>query len=167
MEKITEKKTAMQVLVNLYDFHTKLYYNVIVDISEEDAAKRLDTKANHIGWIAGSLVSTRYELAKALGIDRQQNTSQLFENNKGIQDNVTYPKLSEYRQDWENISNVLKDELANLTEEQLKGPDPFGMPGEDMTIFDSITFMIDRESYCIGQIALWRRLLGYEAMKYD
>jgi hypothetical protein len=40
------------------------------------------------------------------------------------------------------------------------------MPGESMTHFDLIAFIIYREANCIGQIALWRRLLGYEAMKY-
>ena len=167
MENITAKKAAFPVLTNLYDFHTKLYYNVLVDISEEDAAKRLNTRANHMAWIAGSLVTTRYELAKALGIEQQQKTSQLFENNKGIQESVAYPTLAEFRQDWESISTVLKDALANMTEEQLNGPDPFGMPGENVKIFDSIMFMVDRESYCIGQLGLWRRLLGYDAMKYD
>ena len=33
--------------------------------------------------------------------------------------------------------------------------------------YEMIYFTIDRESYCIGQLALFRRLLGYEAMKYS
>jgi hypothetical protein len=41
------------------------------------------------------------------------------------------------------------------------------MPGGDYTFFDTLTFSIDRESYCIGQIGLYRRLLGYDAMKYE
>ncbi|MEO6722146.1 MAG: DinB family protein [Ferruginibacter sp.] len=167
MQQITAKKTSLQVLINLYDFHTKLFYNVIVDITNEDASKRLDTKANHVAWLAGSLVNARFDLAKALGINEQQTTGELFKNNSGIQDNATYPSLSEYKKDWENISTVLKNALDNLDEDKLNGPDPFGMPGVDMKLFDSITFLIDRESYCIGQVGLWRRLLGYDAMKYD
>ena len=46
------KKTSTEVLINLDDFHTKLFYNVLVDISDKDANNRLGTKANHIAWIA-------------------------------------------------------------------------------------------------------------------
>ena len=56
--------------------------------------------------------------------------------------------------------------LSNLVQNRAVS-DPFEMPGGDYTLFDSITFSTDRESYCIGQIALYRRLLGYDAMKYD
>ena len=167
MATTTAKKTSTDVLIGLYDFHTKLFYNVLVDISDKDANNRLGTKANHIAWIAGSLVQMRYVLANAVGIDSKQTSDKLFENNKGIQDSVTYPSLEEFKKDWENISPVLKDALVNLSEEQLNGPDPFNMPGGDYTLFDTLTMCIDRESYCIGQIGLYRRLLGYEAMKYD
>ena len=42
----------------------------------------------------------------------------------------------------------------------------FALPDktESFPTFDFITFMCYREANCIGQIALWRRLLGYEAM---
>jgi len=166
MEQVTDKKTALQVLISLYDFHSRLFNNVIVEISDEDANKRLNTKANHVAWLTGSLVNARYDLARAIDIHQQQATGELFKNNKGIQDDAAYPTLAEFKQDWEKISAPLKDALANLSEDQLNGPDPFGMPG-NMKLFDSIMFLIDRESYCIGQIGLWRRLLGYAAMKYD
>ncbi len=167
MQTATDNKASINVLIDLYDFHTKLFYNVTVDISDQDANNRLGTKANHIAWIAGSLVQGRYALANAVGIHKKQTSDNLFENYKGIQDNITYPPLSEFKQDWENISGVLKDTLVNLSEDQLNGPDPFEMPGGDYTFFDTLMMCIDRESYCIGQIGLYRRLLGYEAMKYE
>jgi len=36
-----------------------------------------------------------------------------------------------------------------------------------MPYFDLIAFMTYREANLIGQIILWRRLLGYEGIKYD
>ena len=163
----TTTKSPVDVLISFYDWHSKLYKNVLVDISDTDAQNRLGTKANHIAWIAGSLVQGRFAFANALHIDLKQTSDKLFENYKGIQDNVTYPSLEEYKKDWEKITPVLKDKILSLTEEELNGKDPFEMPGGDYTLFDSITFFTDRESYCIGQIALYRRLLGYDAMKYE
>ena len=163
----TDKKTSMYTLINLYDWHTKLFKNVTVDFTEEDAQNRLNTKANHVAWIAGSIMNGRYELGNFFGLNLKQTSYELFKDYKGIQDNVAYPSLDEFRNDWETISPVLKDALVNAKEEQLNGPDPFKMPGGSFTFFDTIIACIDRESYCIGQIGLYRRLLGYAAMKYE
>jgi hypothetical protein len=164
-----DKKTAMQLLLNFYDWHTKLFKNVIDGISDKDAENRMGTKANHVAWLAGSLVQERFQLANFAGSPDsiKQTSDDLFKDHKGIQDNVPYPSLNEFKKDWETISPVLRKALADLTPEQLESADPYKMPGENLTFFDSITACTDRESYCIGQIALYRRLLGYEAMKYD
>ena len=69
-----------------------------------------------------------------------------------------------YKKDWDRITPVLREALGNVTEEKLN--ENFEMGEEKMTVFDLVTFLAHREAYCIGQIALYRRLLGYEAMKY-
>lgn len=163
----TSKKASMEAFLALYDFHSRLFNNVIDGISEEDAQNRLNTKANHMAWLAGSLVYERFAIANAIGIDARQTSEDLFLNHKGIQDGIPYPPLDELRKDWSTITPLLKATLANLSEEALAGPDPFEMPGGDYTFFDSFTFCLDRESYCIGQLGLWRRLLGYPAMRYN
>lgn len=156
----------VDTLLFLYDWHTRLFPNALDGISDKDAQDRLNTKANHIAWIAGSLVHTRFEMANALGIDLKQTSHELFKDFQGIKDGITYPSLQEYRHDWKKISAVLHDKLANLDPEDLEKPDPFQMPGQQLTLFESFAFTIDRESYCIGQIGLLRRLLGYDALKY-
>ena len=169
MEKITVKDSRMYSLIFLYDLHTGFFAKVLDRISDKDAHSRLNTKANHIAWLTGSLVHERFELAGALGtgpgsIKENQKSSELFKDHKGIQDNTTYPSIAEYKKDWESISPVLRNALVQVNAAKLDSP--FEMPGEAMTHFDLIGFMIYREANCIGQIALWRRLLGYEAMKY-
>ncbi len=162
-----ETKTVsnrMYSLVVLYDMHTTFFSSALEGITDKDAHNRLNTKANHIAWLTGSIVQQRYEMAKYLGIDSTQATSELFKDNKGIQDNITYPPLDEFKKDWENITPVLRDALVNAGDEKLDSK--LDMQGYVMSIFDLIAFVIYREANIIGQIALWRRLLGYEAMKY-
>jgi len=163
----TLEKTAIHALVNMYDWHTKLFKNVLDSITEEDAQNRLNTKANHMAWIAGSVVYGRYVIAEFLNINPKQQSVELFKDFKGIQDNTKYPSLAEYKTDWDNISPALRNAILNVSPEQLNGPDPLKMPGENLTFFDTLTAGIDRESYCIGQLGLWRRLLNYEAVKYQ
>ncbi|MEJ5963018.1 DinB family protein [Pedobacter immunditicola] len=163
----TLEKTAIHTLLNMYDWHTKLFKNVLESITEEDAQNRLNTRANHMAWIAGSLVYGRYSLAQFFHINPEQQSLDLFKDFKGIQDNTTYPTLAEFKTDWDNISPALRNAILTAGPEQLNGPDPFKMPGENLTFLDTITACLDRESYCIGQLGLWRRLLNYEAMKYE
>ena len=155
----------MYSLVVLYDMHTDFYGSVLEGISDEDAHKRLDTKANHVAWLAGSLVQERVELFNGLWTGDKQESNELFRDHKGIQDNVMYPSLTEFKKDWKHISPLLREALMTVTDEKLDSKIEM-MPGETMSYFDLITFMMYREANCIGQVALWRRLLGYEAMKY-
>ena len=78
METTTTTKTALDVLIGLYDFHTKLFYNVLLNISDSDANNRMGTKANHIAWIVGSLVYGRYVLANAIGVDMKQTSDKIL-----------------------------------------------------------------------------------------
>jgi hypothetical protein len=148
----------------LYDMHTNFFSNVIVDISEKDANERMGTKANHMAWLTGSLVQERFELAGLFGIKEQQQAHELFKDHKGIQDGIAYPALTSFEKDWKIISPLLREALLNADDE--KFDEPFEMPGMKMSIFDLVSFQTYREANCIGQLALWRRLLGYEAMKY-
>ena len=160
------KKTALQFFISVFDYHTRQYHNALESIPDEETHNRLNSKANHIAYIAGRMIYERHALAKGINIDVNLNTTNEFKDFKGIQDNVTYPSLEEYKKDWDAVSSALKEGLQQLTEEQLNGPDPFNMPEENYTLFDSIVFTIDHESYFLGQLGLYRRLLGIAAMKF-
>lgn len=150
----------------LYDMHTKFYHSVLEGISNEDATKRLDTKANHIAWLAGSLLQERFELANLLGVDLKSSANELFKHHQGIKEDEKYPALSAYKEEWNTISPILREKLLNVTDEELDKVIDFPVEQMSFPLFEMVSFNTYREANCIGQIALWRRLLGYEAMKY-
>lgn len=162
---IKPTSSRMYALLVLYDMHTQYFANVIEGISDKDAHNRLNTKANHIAWLTGSLVEGRYELAGTLGTNLQQAGHEFFKDHKGIQDGVTYPSLASFKKDWDSISPVLRELLMKVSDEKLDQSFEM-MPGEFFTYYELCSFITHRESYCIGQIGLWRRLLDYPAMKY-
>lgn len=164
--KITTTSNRMFSLLVLYDMQTLYFERALEKISDDDAHKRLDTKANHIAWLSGSLVQQRYEIANLFGYPEKQKAAELFKEGKGIQDDIKYPSLSEFLDDWKKISPMLKDLLAKITDQKLDEKFEM-MPGMTLTYYELITFIIYREANCIGQIALWRRLLGYDALRYD
>lgn len=151
-------------LIDLFELHTPFFDYVLEGISDEDSINRLGTKANHITWLAGSLVQERYELANLLGLNLKSAANELFKDHKGIQENAIYPPLDSFKKDWKEIYTVLKAQLLKVTDQELDKILEF--PGMSFSLYEMISFQMYREANCIGQIALWRRLLGYDAMKY-
>lgn len=155
----------METVLATYDLQTSYFFRVLDGISDEDAHQRLGTKANHIAWLSGSLVQQRYDLATLLGMDKKPRSNELFKDFKGIQDDVIYPSLEQYREDWDLISSDLRSAIQDAASEKLDAV--LDMGDMKMSYFELINFTMYREANCIGQIALWRRLLGYPPMKYD
>jgi hypothetical protein len=161
---ITPRSSRMYGFMVLYEMHTDFLLRALAGIEQKDAQKRLDTKANHIAWITGSVVHGRYSLAKSFGINLPAVTDELFANNSGIMDDATYPLLEDFIKDWQEISPLLQEALISAKDEKLA--EKLVMPAMEITLFEMIGFSSYREANCIGQIALWRRLLGYPGMNY-
>jgi hypothetical protein len=61
------------------------FFQTFIDgISDDDRHNRLDTKANHIAWLAGSLVQQRFEIAQAFGSDLAARLNELFKAKKAF-----------------------------------------------------------------------------------
>ena len=162
-----EKKPASNKLygtIVLYNMQTDFLLRALDGIKESDAQNRLNTQANHLAWITGSVVYGRFHLANSFGINLKSETGELFKDNKGLVENAGYPSLAEFKKDWLKISPHLQEALINASDDKLE--EPYEMPGIKMNLFDMISFTTYREANCIGQIALWRRLLGYPPMNY-
>jgi hypothetical protein len=163
-----ETKTAssrIQGLLTLFDMHTTFFARAIEGISEENMHSRLNTKANHMAWLAGSLIAQRYYIIKESHPELKQDGADLFEDNKGIQDGAKYPSNAEYLKDWEKVSPTAREVLATVTDEKLDSEIDMGFM--KMSYYELISFTIYREASIIGQLALWRRLLDYPALRYD
>ncbi|RYE19880.1 MAG: DinB family protein, partial [Sphingobacteriales bacterium] len=63
--------TRTEGLVALFDLHTGMLERVLDGISEEDMYNRLNTKANHMAWLAGALVAQRFQMAQDVDKDLQ------------------------------------------------------------------------------------------------
>lgn len=157
--------TRTEGLLTLFDMHSTFFPRAIEGISEQDTYKRLDTKANHMAWLTGSLVQQRYWITKETHPELVQQGDELFKDNKGIQDSAKYPTAAEYLKDWEKITPVAREVIVGMDDAKLDSEIDMGFM--KMTYYDMLTFTIYREASIIGQLALWRRLLDYPALRYD
>ena len=152
-------------LLTLFDYHTDYFSRVLEGISADDMHNRLNTQANHPAWLAGSLVAQRFNMASETGSGLKQTGEELFKNHQGIQEGVQYPTKEEYIKDWKRITPEAREALVKIDDKKLDSD--FNMEGMKMSYYDLVTYSIFREASVIGQLILWRRLLGYPAMKYD
>jgi hypothetical protein len=162
------KQTASQrtiALLTLFDYQTDFFPRALEGISNEDMLNRLNTQANHPAWLAGSLVNQRFMMTSETGTGQKQTGEELFKNHQGIQDGVRYPTAAEYLEDWKRITPEARQALLTIDDAKLDSE--IDMGGTKMTYYEMICFSIYREASIIGQLALWRRLLGYPAMRYD
>lgn len=152
-----------------YRLHTQLFDNVIQDVSAQHAKQRVNEHTNHIIWMVGNLVSSRYWMLKVLDATVTEKFASLFENAKAIDDNADYPTLEELKTEWHKVSPVLYKKLCDLTDEELLKfyDNGMGMEIMEANLMDNFIMCIDRESYLIGQIALLRKVFNYAAMKYE
>ncbi len=163
-----ETKTASrrtEGLLPLFDMQTTFFVRALEGIAAEDTYNRLNTKANHIAWLAGALVQQRYAMTAEAHPELKQTAEELFKDNKGIQDDATYPTLAEYLKDWEKISPMAREILVQMDDAQLDREIDMGFM--KMSHNELLSFTIYREASMIGQLALWRRLLDYPALRYD
>lgn len=163
-----ETKTASRRtvgLLSLFDMQTGFLSRALEGISEKDMYNRLNTKANHMAWLAGSLVQQRYTMVTETNPEMKQQGDELFKNNKGIQEEATYPTIAEYLKDWDKISPFARQALVDIDDKKLDSE--IDMGGMKMNYYELIVFTIYREASIIGQLALWRRLMGYPALRYD
>ena len=109
----------MYGILSLLDLQTVFFPKALDGISDKDAHRRLDTVANHVAWLAGSLVQQRFYIAGLLGVNNKAAADELFKDNQGIKDNQEYPSLGIFKKDWDLISPLLKEALSNATDEQL------------------------------------------------
>lgn len=160
---------TLTIVIPAYRMHSQLFNNMLHDIREEDAQKRIADKTNHFTWMVGNLVNCRYWLAEILRIPEKDPHENLFKDAKALDPSLRYPPLNELKEQWHKISPLLYQKLLSVAEEELSQAYPFGMGISyvEENRLNMVGMSLDRESYLFGQLGLMRKALGYEGVRYD
>jgi len=77
------------------------------------------------------------------------------------------PALDTIRAEWRRVSTHVERLLGVAIRDQRAAPSTRRFPVDDPSVGAGLAFLLQHESYHIGQIALLRRQHGYPAMTYD
>ncbi|NNC95915.1 MAG: DinB family protein [Chitinophagales bacterium] len=153
-------------LIDQYKLNTRLFNNVIEEITEEKSNEKLSDNTNNVKWLVGHLLNARYGIANLIGVMEEDPNEDMFGHGKSIEEDIKYPSISSLRKQWNEFSPSMINKLESMTEDDLNKKAPFQLPIEDHTILGAISFFAHHEAYHIGQLGILRKYLDYGSMKY-
>jgi uncharacterized damage-inducible protein DinB len=145
--------------------NTRLYLNCLHGVDDAMAQKRPGEAVNSMGFIACHLLDARYYLARFVGLESVNPFQEQFDAAEGV-DDLVVPPLDELRFAWGDVSAQLAARLPTLSDEELGRDSDQAFPVEDGTVHGGVAFLIQHESFHIGQLAMLRRFFGLEGMAY-
>ncbi len=159
MENTCTKQIKAQFL-----FHTNLFKNVLLDISDEESNIQVQSNLNPIKWVAGHVINTRLVMMQAItGQGADVKYSKLFGRGSSNIIDPNVPTIAEILEKWEEVSSNINF-IDNLTNAFLLSKTNFQTPIPDTTNLGFLAFIASHESMHIGQLSILRKLLNKEAM---
>lgn len=150
----------------VFALNTRLFHNCLVDFGEDAAAARLGPTTNSPAFIAAHLVDSRAWLARFIGLEEPKPFAGALEYGKTIDELPRVPALAESREIWDGVSQRVEHRLVWMTADELAAATDTRFPGVPGTVLGGLAFLIQHESYHIGQLALLRKHAGLPAMAY-
>lgn len=152
-------------LADILRLNTKLFRNCLDGLTDEQAVVRPSATTNSAAFIAGHVADARFFLLKVLGDERSSPLAPYLENARGIDDVARCPPLAETRAAWTAASHAIRDRLEVLTAADLDAGVSMRFPGQQ-TVLGILTFLVQHDSYHVGQLAFLRKYAGLPAMRY-
>ncbi|MGD2152699.1 MAG: DinB family protein [Gemmatimonadales bacterium] len=145
--------------------NTRLFLNCLDGVDDATARKRLSGDTNSIGFLACHVLHARYYLASFMGFEPVNPFQELFDSAHDVND-LEVPPLEELSSAWRELSAQLVGRLPELSETELERDAGQEFPVADGTVRGAVAFLVQHESFHIGQMALLRKYFGLEAMSY-
>jgi uncharacterized damage-inducible protein DinB len=153
-------------LTDLFALNTTLFRNCLVDLSDAQALLRPNQHTNSVAFIAGHLVETRAWMARYVGLDCPPPFGGVLEHATSIDQVPVLPALGAIRAGWDGVSARVAERLGSMTSVDLATASSQRFPGVPNTVLGGIAFLVQHESYHIGQLAYLRKYVGLPAMSY-
>jgi uncharacterized damage-inducible protein DinB len=153
-------------LAILYDLNTDLLLNCLEGLSDSESQKRLEAAGNSITFLASHLTDSRHFLLARLGHILPNPLARYLADVRSIDDIKEWPSLEQIRSAWLAVSEHLQTVLSGLTPAELAEPNAHRFPIEDTSRLGMIAFLVQHDSYHLGQIGFIRRRLEKPPMSY-
>ena len=160
-------KKTIHPLEIIFNLNQRLFYNTLAGVTEEQAKERVSPHSNPLNWLAAHTVWARYLMLMFLGKSVTNPYAELFDNFKAYDASLSYPSLSEVKEEWQKVTGLLKEAIDSVSEELLAAEAPIKNPSGDFTNGGTLAFLTQHKSYTIGQLSYLKKYFTKEAMSYN
>jgi len=154
-------------LAEILRLNTKLFRNCLEDLSDEQAAMRPSGATNNAAFVAAHLTNSRFYLLNVLGVQEPDPLAPYLHGRTSIDDLQTLPPITDIQAAWTKAAHLLRDRLDALTPADLDAPSTAKFPLFNGTLMGTLTFLVQHDSYHVGQLSLLRKYSGLPAMRFQ
>ena len=156
--------TSLSAILQL---NSDLLLNCLDGLSEETLQKRLNDCGNSIAFLVAHMIDARHFIASMLACAAPNPIGDSLANVKSIDDCSALPPLSRLVSEWNFICSHLDQVFRGDMKVDLGSASPHSFPISDTSILGGIAFLVQHDSFHLGQIAFLRRQCGQEPMLYS
>ena len=157
------RATPLHAILRL---NSRLLLNCFEGMDETTARQRPNARTNSAAFLACHLIDSRHYLLSLLGRLGENPVARFVGSARSIDDVGALPPLADVRAAWRSVSTTLEACLAELSDAELTAPSPQRFPVEDRSLLGAVAFLLQHESYHVGQLALIRKYFGLPAMSW-
>jgi len=154
-------------LAEILRLNAQLFRNCLEGLNDEQGRQQPSDSCNSATYVAAHLVESRHYLLKTLGAERANPLERYTGSWKSITEISEWPTLKQIDRAWSEVNDALTDRLARVTLKELDGSLTTQLPLESKTMLGMLTFLVQHDSYHIGQLSLLRKYAGLPAMQYS
>ena len=151
----------------LLRLNTHLLLNCFDQVTEDQASRRVVPQVNSMAFLAAHLIDARHELLAVVGGSAENPVRPHLATARSIDDVVGLPPLAELLNAWQQVASAIEERLAHVGDAALDAPSGRRFPGGDPSTLGALGFLVQHDSYHIGQLAMLRRVHGLPAMRYS
>lgn len=156
----------VQPQLRALELNTRLLRNCLAGVDDDLARRRPNEHTNNLTFLALHLIDARYYLERYLGGQAESPFKEQLDPIRSIDELESYPLITDIMAGWEETEALLVVRLEAIPSAELDAASTATFPVDDSTRLGGLTFLVQHESYHIGQMAILRRILGLPAMRY-
>src|SRR5262245_56657759 len=156
---------AVAPLAKVLRLNTELLLNCLDGLDDATATRRQTSSTNSIAFLVAHVTDTRHYIASLIGAPTD-NPLGFLANARSLDEIAELPPISALVEAWERVSAHLAVELERLDTPRLLASVTERFPGADGSLLGALAFLVQHDTYHIGQLGLLRRQLGLAAMSY-
>ncbi len=158
--------TELLPLDEIFRLNTGLLRHALAGVDDASARRQLHPAINPIAFLVIHLLDARFSMARMIGAPAENPPQATWDAAASSDARPGVPPLEELLALWHGVSTAPAEREPRLLAADRAAPAPHPFPVTHPSVCGGPAFLLQHESYHLGQLGLLRRMLGLPAMAW-